>query len=53
MIFLGITFGLAQEAENHYPGISDSITNYSQKEGITVVDTLKVKRKAISILGTK
>ena len=47
--FLVITFGLAQEAENTTQA-SDSITTTLKKEGITVVDTLKVKRKTINPL---
>ncbi len=44
-----ITFGQAQEEGNNSQA-SDSITTSLKKEGIAVVDTLKVKKKAINPL---
>ncbi|MCK0145126.1 DUF5683 domain-containing protein [Arenibacter sp. F26102] len=47
--FLVITFGLAQEEENTTQA-SDTINTTLKKEGVSVVDTLKVKRRAINPL---
>ncbi len=44
-----ITFGQAQEEENNSQA-SDSITTSLKKEGISVVDTLKAKKRAINPL---
>lgn len=44
-----ITLGQAQEKENNSQA-SDSITNSIKKEGISVMDTLKVKKRAINPL---
>jgi hypothetical protein len=47
--FLVITFGLAQGKENTTQA-SDSIKTTLKEEGLTVVDTLKVKKKSINPL---
>lgn len=47
--FLVITFGIAQEEESTTQA-SDSITTTLKTEGVTIVDTLKIKKKAINPL---
>lgn len=49
IFFFVIGFGLAQEKESTAQ-VSDSLTTSLKKEGITVVDTLKMKKKAINPL---
>ncbi len=47
--FLVISVGLAQEEENNTQA-SDSVQTALKKEGVSVVDTIKVKKKAINPL---